>query len=412
MKQTSDYFIQEVNSKMTHRERVAAAIHHLEPDRIPVDLGGMRSTGIMALAYAELKDHLGISEGGIYVFDTMQQLALVEEPVRQRFGCDVVILDQGLLAGWRDYTLPDSTPAKICADFRTEPDGAGGEYALDAAGRRIQHRPASSYYFDPIYYPLADVVSEADLDRYDWPTLTDEALTKLQNEAQRLYEETDYAILGSFGGAFLEGGQGLRGWADFMMDLAGDQGFAEALLDRLLDTYLRNVELYLDAVGDTIQIIQMGGDLGTQAGPQLRPQLYYEVIQPRQKALWGRIHELAPGVAVFLHCCGGIYDLIPGIIDAGCDVLNPVQINAKGMEPERLKREFGDRLCFWGGGCDTQQVLPFGTPEEVYEHTRRNVEILKPGGGFVFCQVHNVLAHVPPENVVAMFDAVHDSWDY
>jgi uroporphyrinogen decarboxylase len=234
----------------------------------------------------------------------------------------------------------------------------------------------------------------------------------LQNEAQRLYEETDYAILGSFGGAFLEGGQGLRGWADFMMDLAGDQGFAEALLDRLLDTYLRNVELYLDAVGDTIQIIQMGGDLGTQAGPQLRPQLYYEVIQPRQKALWGRIHELAPGVAVFLHCCGGIYDLIPGIIDAGCDVLNPVQINAKGMEPERLKREFGDRLCFWGGGCDTQQVLPFGTPEEVYEHTRRNVEILKPGGGFVFCQVHNVLAHVPPENVVAMFDAVHDSWDY
>jgi uroporphyrinogen decarboxylase len=412
MKQASDYFIQKANSKMNHRERVTAAIRHQVPDRIPVDLGGMRSTGIMALAYAELKEHLGIGEGGIYVFDTMQQLALVEEPVRQRFGCDVVILDQGLLAGWRDYTLPDSTPAKICADFRTEPDGAGGEYALDAAGRRIQHRPASSYYFDPIYYPLADAVSEADFDRYDWPTLTDEALVRLQDEARRLYEETDYAILGSFGGAFLEGGQELRGWANFMMDLAGDQGFAEALLDRLLDTYLRNVELYLDAVGDAIQIIQMGGDLGTQAGPQIRPRLYYEAIQPRQKALWGRIHELAPDVAVFLHCCGGIYDLIPGIIDAGCDVLNPVQINAKGMEPERLKREFGDRLCFWGGGCDTQQVLPFGTPEEVYEHTRRNVEILKPGGGFVFCQVHNVLARVPPENVVAMFDAVHDSWAY
>ena len=397
---------------MNHRERVVTAIHHQEPDRVPVDLGGMRSTGIMALAYAELKDHLGITEGGIYVFDTMQQLAFVEEPVRQRFGCDVVILDWGLLAGWRDYTLPDSTPARISADFRTEPDGEGGEYALDATGRRVQHRPASSFYFDGIYNPLADATSEADLDRYPWPTVTDEALTRLQDEARRLYEETDYAILGSFGAAFLEEGQGLRGWANFMMDLAGNQGFAEALLDRLLDTYLRNVELYLDAVGDYIQIIQMGGDLGTQVGPQLRPQMYYQVIQPRQKALWGRIHELAPDVAVFLHCCGGIYDLIPGIIDAGCDVLNPVQINAKGMDPERLKREFGDRLCFWGGGCDTQHVLPFGSPEEVYAHTRRNVEILKPGGGFVFCQVHNILAGVPPENIVAMFEAVHDSWAY
>jgi uroporphyrinogen decarboxylase len=397
---------------MNHRERVISAIRHQEPDRIPVDLGGMRSTGIMALAYAGLKDHLGITEGGIYVFDTMQQLSFVEEPVRQRFGCDVVILDQGLLAGWRDYILPDATPAKISADFRTEPDGAGGEYALDAAGRRVQYRPASSFYFDGIYNPLADVSSEADLDRYPWPTVTDEALTRLQDEARRLYEETDYAILGSFGGAFLEGGQGLRGWANFMMDLAGNPGFAEALLDRLLDTYLRNVELYLDAVGDHIQIIQMGGDLGTQAGPQLRPQMYYEVIQPRQKALWGRIHELAPDVAVFLHCCGGIYDLIPGIIDAGCDVLNPVQINAKGMDPERLKREFGNRLCFWGGGCDTQRVLPFGTPEEVYEHTQRNVEIFKASGGFVFCQVHNIQANVPPENIVAMFEAVHDSWAY
>jgi uroporphyrinogen decarboxylase len=172
------------------------------------------------------------------------------------------------------------------------------------------------------------------------------------------------------------------------------------------------VALYLDAVGQYVQVIQMGGDLGTQDRPQIRPQVYTDVIQPRQKVLWSRIHELAPEVAVFCHSCGSIYELIPGIIDAGCDVLNPVQINARGMEPERLKREFGDALCFWGGGCDTQQVLPFGTPEEVYAHTRANVETFKPGGGFVFCQVHNVQGGVPPENVVAMFDAVHDAWSY
>ena len=397
---------------MNHRERVIAAIRHRQPDRIPVDLGGMRSTGIMALAYAGLKAHLGISEGGIYVFDTMQQLALVEEPVRQRFGCDVVILDRGLLAGWRDYRLPDGTPARICADFRTQPDGKGGEYGLDGSGRRAWHRPASSYYFDPLYFPLADATCAADLDRYDWPVLTDGELARLRGEARRLFEQTDYAVLGSFGGAFLEGGQGLRGWADFMMDLVGNRSFAEVLLDRLLENHLRNVELYLDAVGDYIQIIQMGGDLGTQSAPQIRPRLYYELIQPRQKALWGRIHELAPHVAVFLHSCGSIYALIPGIVDAGCDVLNPVQISAAGMDPQRLKREFGDDLCFWGGGCDTQQVLPFGTPEQVYAHTRRNVEILKPGGGFVFCQVHNVQPGVPPENVAAMFEAVRDSWAY
>ncbi len=397
---------------MNHRERVMAAIHHQIPDRLPVDLGGMRSTGIMALAYARLKAHLGGTDGDIYVFDTMQQLAYVEAPIRERFGCDVLILDGGLVVGWQPYTLPDGTPAKISADFRSEPDGEGGEYALDASGRRVNHRPASSYYFDPIYFPLADVASVEELEAYNPEPLSDEHLARLQVEARQLHEETDYAILGSFGGAFLEGGQGLRGWANFMMDLAGDRRFAEALLDRLLEHYLRNVELYLDAVGDYIQVIQMGGDLGTQAGPQIHPELYYDVIQPRQKALWSRIHQLKPEVAVFLHSCGSIYEFIPGIIDAGCDVLNPVQTNAKGMDPVRLKREFGDRLCFWGGGCDTQKVLPFGTPEQVYEDVRRNIEIFKPGGGFVFCQIHNIQAGVPPANILAMYQAVHDHWAY
>jgi uroporphyrinogen decarboxylase len=397
---------------MNHRERVTAAIRHQEPDRLPVDLGGMRSTGIMAMAYAALKEHLGIERGDIYVYDTGQQLAYVEEPIRRQFGCDVVALDGGMLVGWRDYVLPDGRPAKICADFRTEPDGEGGEYALDESGRRVSHRPATSYYFDGIYRPLTHVTSVAELDQYNAPALTDEWLSILQSEARRLYEETDYAIMGAFGGAFLEGGQGLRGWDKFMMDLAGDPAFADALLDRMLDHYLRNVALYLDAVGDYIQIIQMGGDLGTQSGPQLRPKMYYDVIQPRQKALWGRIHELAPDVAVFLHSCGGIYEYIPGLIDAGLDVLNPVQISAKGMDPQRLKAEFGDRLCFWGGGCDTQQVLPFATPEEAYAHTKRNIEIFKPGGGFVFCQVHNIQAGVPPENIIAMYEAVRDNWEY
>lgn len=394
---------------MNHRERVVAAARRQPVDRLPVDLGGMRSTGIMAMAYNRLKQHLGISEGSIQVFDTGQQLAYVEEPVRQALGCDVIILDSGMLSGWRPYSLPDRTPASICANFLTEPDGLGGEYAVDAHGARYAYRPADSFYFDGISTPpLAGATSMDDIQRIKWGTYSDESLEKLRREAIRLYNETDYAILGSFGAAFLEGAQGLRGWDQFMMDLAADRPFTEALLDKMLENSLRNVELYLDAVGDYIQIIQMGGDMGTQNGPQIRPKMYYEIFQPREQALWGRIHQLKPEVAVFLHCCGGIYDLLPGIIDAGCDILNPVQISARGMDPVRLKREFGDRLCFWGGGCDTQTVLPFGTPEEVYAHTRQNIDIFAPGSGFVFSQVHNIQAGVPVENMVAMFQAVKD----
>ncbi len=372
----------------------------------------MRSTGILAIAYNHLKKHLGIREGELRIFDTMQQLAYVESPVRERFGGDVMILDSGLLQGWRDYALSDGTPAKITATFRTESDDEGGEYALDEDNTRAFHRPASSYYFDRIYHPLADASSISDLDRYHWPSLTDQELYTLQKEAKRLHDGTDYAILGTFGGAFLEGAQGLRGWDVFMMDLAADVSFAEALLDRMLDHYLRQVERFLDAVGDYIDLIQMGGDMGMQSGPQIRPEMYYELFQPREKELWGRIHRLKPDVAVFLHCCGGIYELLPGLIDAGINVLNPVQFSARGMSPERLKREFGDKICFWGGGCDTQRVLPIGTPEEVYAHTRGMIDIFKPGSGFVFCQVHNIQAGVPPENIVAMYKAVQDSWMY
>jgi uroporphyrinogen decarboxylase len=392
------------------RERIVAAIQHEIPDRVPVDLGGMRSTGIMAMCYARLKEYLGLSADDIYVFDIMQQLALVEEPVRKHFGCDVVTLDRGALGPWRGYLLPDGTPAKIPTDFESEQDGEGGRYWIQD-GIRVAHMPASSYYFDSVHHPLAEAQSIDDLDSYEWPALTDEELGRLQREASQLHKQTDYAILGSFGGSFLEAGQGLRGWGQFMIDLAADRALAEAILDRVLKNLLVNVERYLDAVGDYIQIIQVGGDLGTQAGPQIRPEWYYEIIQPRQQAYWSRIHALS-NCAVFLHSCGGIYELIPGIIDAGCDILNPLQTTARRMDACRLKREFGAHLTFWGGGCDTQHILPFASPEQVYEHVSDQVEVLKSGGGFVFTQIHNIQVGTPPENIVAMYQAVRDHWNY
>ncbi len=377
---------------------------------MPLDIGGMRSTGMMAMAYADLKRHLGITEGDIYVFDPGQQLALVEEPILKRYGADVVPLDLGTLKGWQPWTLPDGTAAKLQGNFTLEPDGEGGWYHL-SDGRRVGRKPAASYYFDSIYHPLAEAETIADIDRYEFGEMADEDLDLLAAEARRLNRETDYAIMGGVGGAFLEAGEGLRGWDQFLVDIAINRELAERLMDRILEANLRNVRRYLDAVGEYIQLVQVGGDLGTQGGPQIRPEWYYEMIQPRQKEFWGEIHRLSD-CKIFLHSCGGIYELIPGIIEAGCDVLNPVQTSARGMDPVRLKAEFGDQVTFWGGGCDTQAVLPFATPEEVYDHVTERIGIFKPGGGFVFCQIHNIQAHTPPQNIEAMYQAVRDHWTY
>ncbi len=232
-----------------------------------------------------------------------------------------------------------------------------------------------------------------------------EDLAVLAEGARRFRAETDRAIIGLFGGNLLEIGQFLFRNDRFFLLLAGEPQRAHRFLDRLVEIHLANLERYLSAVGPYIDILMFGDDLGMQTGPQISPRMYQEFFQPRQATMWGRAKELAD-VRIMLHSCGGLYPLIPGLIDAGLDILQPVQTTAADMEPERLKREFGRDICLWGGGCNTRDVLPTGTPEEVAEDVRRRIEILAPGGGFVFQQVHNVMADVPPENVVAMLEAV------
>lgn len=412
---------------MTSRERVLAALDHREPDRVPIDLGGHRSSGIAALAYARLRKHLGLEERPIRVYDPVQQLAVIDEDVLDRFRIDTIELGRAFARDdedWVDWVLPDGTPCQM--PRWAAPERGDGQWVLrSSSGRVIGRMPDGAIYFEQCYWPYFE--NEENLDRLAedlgetlWVASASppgplvegpEGKQKLRDGALRLRRETDRVILGLFGGNLLESMQFLYRNDKAYMVLAGEPDRAHRLLEALTELHLQNLETYLDAVGGLIDVIVFGDDLGMQSGPQISPRMYREMFKPRHARLWQRAKELAD-VKVMLHCCGGVAELLDDLIDAGLDAINPVQVSCKGMDPVSLKERFGDRITFWGGGCDTHRVLTMSSPEAIREHVRRQIEILSPGGGFVFQQVHNVLADVPPEHIVAMLDAAHEFGRY
>ena len=394
---------------LTSRQRVLTALSHKEPDRVPIDFGGMASTGIMAIAYARLKEYLGITAGEVRVFDMGQQLAEVEPEILTRFGVDVISLENSLGESqsgfWKPWQLPDGTPCQIPAGTDLRPDDENGGWLIWEHGIPVQRMSPDSLYFSSIFHPLAAATTSPDLEQFPRPVISDEELKFIQMRAKYLYKNTDFAIMASFGGNILEIGQSLRGWGQFMVDLATGGAFVEDLIGGIVETHRTNLALFLEAVSDYVQIIQFGDDLGTQDRPQISRQMYQKYIFPGHKELYQSVHQKSD-CAVFLHSCGSIYPLIPDLIAAGVDILNPVQTSAANMEPEKLKAEFGDQITFWGGGSDTQQVLPNATPEEIEAHVTERINTFAPGGGFVFNPIHNIQANVPPENIVAMFETV------
>jgi len=401
---------------MTSRERVLAALNHIEPDRVPIDLSGHRSSGIAAIVYPKLRAYLGLEPRPVRVYDVIQQLAVVDEDVLDRFGVDCIEMGRGFALeddDWKPWTLPDGTDCLVPAWTRLE-HRSDRWVILSDSGRVFAHMPDGTLYFEQTYFPLAesDDLSALDeaLGECMWTGVAappgpvdQEALRK---GAQQLRANTDRAIIGLFGGNLFEMGQFFYRADNFFMLLAAEPQKAHRFLDRLVEMHLANLERFLAAVGDSIDIILFGDDLGMQTGPMLSPKMYCEFFKPRHTLLWNRAKELAD-VKVMLHCCGGVRELLPHLIEAGLDAINPVQISCAGMDATELKAEFGRDLTFWGGGCDTREILTEASPEQVAEHVRNQVRILAPGGGFVFQQVHNILANVPPANIAAMFDAVN-----
>lgn len=406
---------------MTSRERVLAALDHIQPDRIPIDLSGHRSSGISAIAYPKLRAHLGLPPRPVRVYDPVQQLAIVDEDVLDLFGVDTIELGRGFChedKWWTEWMLPDGSPCLM--PVWALPERLGEDWVLRAPSGRVMARmPEGSLHFDQVYWPFLD--GAEDLSRiaelypeHMWtgvaspPGPSIGSMDELAAGARALRASTDRAILGLFGGNLLEMGQFYYRMDNFLAMLGEDPARVHRFLDALVEIHLANLKRFLAAVGDSIDIICFGDDLGAQNCPQISPRMYREFFKPRHAAMWAEAKRLAP-VKVMLHCCGAVRQLLPDLIDAGLDAINPVQISGKGMEAEGLKRDFGARLTFWGGGCDTQRVLPLGTPEEVQAHVRAQCAALAPGGGFVFQQVHNILAGVPPENVVAMYQAVAEA---
>ncbi len=382
---------------MTSRERVIKALNHQIPDRVPIDLGGFQ-TGIHQKAYAELLSHLGLAED-ITILDPVQQLAAPSEEVLKRFRVDIrYICAHG----------PDDFKGGIEQNTR---DGKLWHDLKDEFGVVWSMPDDQGLYMDISHHPLASATI-ADIEDYPFPDGSDASrFTGIREQALKLRNETPYAISTGIGGVVYEYCWYMRGLEQWFIDMIESPAFCQALLDRTLKFWLDYFTAFLAEIGDIIDVVMIGDDVGGQAGPLFSPDFYRKIVKPRQKKLVAHIKSLT-SAKIWYHTCGSVAQLIPDLLDNGIDILNPVQISAENMDPQHLKDKFGDKLTFWGGAIDTQHVLPTATPREVKDHVRRNIEILKPGGGYVFNNVHNIQLDVPPENIVALFDAAYECGFY
>lgn len=409
-------------SKLTSRERVRLALNHQEPDRVPVDIGATRITGISAIAYRNLLNHLGLKED-VRVYDIKQQLAVVSPQVLQLLGADVVPLHRlGPTTGmpfleidrWKPGRMTDGSPCLV-PEALEEVVTKSGEIRVVHNGEVFARRSPESLYYDVCWAPLAHAKTTADIDRFVWPDpWTEREEDYVRQQIKELYEGTDKALfagLSNLVGSSFEMSLVLVGFENFMMLLAADRDLVEYWLDTKLDHDIKILEQFLAVAGPYIEGIQMNDDFGAQNALQISPQLYREVFKPRHRK-WIEFVKARTRAKVFIHCDGAIGEILPDFIEVGIDVLNPIQTSAKGMDPEYIKKTYGKDLAFWGGGVDTQTTLPFGSIYDVRREARERVQLLGEGGGFVFSTIHNIQADIPAEKIMAVFTTAAEFGKY
>jgi len=422
---------------MLSRERIRLAINHKEADRIPLDLGSTLVTGIEASIYAKLRNILGISKGLIKVYDPFQMLAEVEDEVKQLLGVDTYGIQLPVTIfgykneNWKKFKMFDGTNILISGNIEYDVLKNGdiiqypkGDRSAPPSGKM----PKRGYYFDTII--RQEPIDEKKLDPKEWveqtySLYTDEDLEYLEKISKWYYENTDYSLIGNFWGAgfgdiaivmgpHILHPKGIRAPEEWYMSLITRKQYIKEIFQYQFELQMKNLKMYKQAVQDRIDVIVMGGtDFGSQKGPFISPNLYREVFKPLHKTMNDWVHKNT-NWKTFYHTCGSNVDFLDDFVSAGIDILNPVQISAAGMNPDFLKKNYGDKFVFWGGGVDTQKTLPFGTPENVKEEVEDNMRIFGKNGGFVFNTVHNIQATVPVDNLITMFKTVREkgSYDY
>jgi len=411
---------------MTSRECILAAINHQQPDRVPVDLSATPSSGISAIAYSNLIKYIGRDDLPVQIYDVVQQLAQPDMSILDLFGADVLDIGRTFNAhaiDWSPVTMANGAAAFYPKWFRPTrmPDGSYQTY--DDDGKRMLSRmPIGATFFDQTYFPYVDGYPDsykdldAEMSRIMWArdahSPWDHAgesdfWQKLRENTLKLSQSTDKALLVVCGCNLFEWGTFLRRMDNFLMDLMCDTDNVEKLLDQLMIRHLSTLEKVCKSVGDIVDIIRFGDDLGMSSGPFMDVDTYKTLFKPRHKILCDYVKSHSK-MHTYIHSCGSISLLMPDLIEAGIEIFNPVQTNAWKMKPDFLKKEFGQDCTFWGGGIETAGTLNVGTPSQIREQVLERLEIFSKGGGYVFNTIHNILPDVPPQNIVAMYDLVKE----
>lgn len=411
---------------MNSRERVLAAIAHKQPDQVPVDLGSTPSSGISAIAYSNLLKAIGRTDLPVQIYDVVQQLAQPDMSIIDRFGVDVLDIGRAFNTeekDWHETILANGDKVFYPIHFNPVKQADGSYHCYDEDGKRLLAlMPQGATFFDQSYFPyingfpenydtLDEEMGRVLWSRYvhsPWDHTQDPDFWKtLREKTLQLRASTDKALMIVCGCNLFEWGTFLRRMDNFLMDLLCEPDQVARMLDQLLERHLATLAKVCDSVGDIVDIIRFGDDLGMTSGPFMDVDTYRSLFKPRHKQLCDYVKTHSQ-MHTFIHSCGSISSLMPDLIEAGIEIFNPVQTNARQMEPEFLKKEFGQDCTFWGGGVETVGTLNNGTPEQVREQVLERLEIMSAGGGFVFNTVHNILPDVPPQNILAMFDAVKE----
>ncbi len=381
---------------MSPRERVLAALAHREPDRVPFDLSGTHVTAIARVAYDRLRAHLGLPPREPQWLDMVQQVVVPHDDVLERFEVDT----RGL--------FPLTSHNWSVADKLED----GGEvYVYHDEWGMTHHFPRQDgLFFTIVGHPMGDAAPDpAVVAARAWPDAADPTrIAGLRAQAQAFRDAGRPVMLKGLCAGIFEMSQRLRGMENALMDPLLYPEFSDALYGRLADLKIAFWETALRELGDLVDIVAENDDYGTQQSQLIAHEQFRACIRPHLRRVFQAIKRAAPHVKLFFHSCGNVRPFLPDFIEDGVDILNPVHVTAAGMEPEALKRDFGADIVFWGGGVDTQRVLPQGTPREVREDVKRNLDALAPGGGYVFATVHNIQADVPPQNIVALWETLRE----